>query len=234
MGQVGLRWGRLEAPRRSAFAGIVLTAALFAVVLVAVVAHWPLLRALDLGTAREAAGVGRSLPWWVPLWQTVSWACSPWTFRVLAIGALVVVWTVRRPTALSHRGAVSKRALIVLVGGALPLVVKAAVDRPRPAEALVVAAQSSFPSAHAFGAAVAALCVVSLVRGRAAYAAAVAASVVVLLVPAARVCLAVHYVSDVTAGVLLGIVWFGVASFALGARERRGFSASDGARERSR
>ena len=96
--------------------------------------------------------------------------------------------------------------------------VKAVVSRPRPPEALVAAAQSSFPSAHAFAAVVGAGVVVLTVadRGRrraVVIAITMTACALALAVCVARVALAVHYVSDVVAGAALGGVW--VAASAL-------------------
>jgi undecaprenyl-diphosphatase len=90
---------------------------------------------------------------------------------------------------------------------------KGAVDRARPLlpDPVAHAAGHSFPSGHAQGAtvAVAVLLLVFLpdLHGRARTAAIVAAPTWVIAVCFSRVGLGVHYVSDVVAGVILGLAW---------------------------
>ncbi|GAA1648561.1 phosphatase PAP2 family protein [Microbacterium flavum] len=186
-------------------------------VLALVEAGWAPLRALNDSVALSAHATGRAVgwEWWTPVWQAVSLAGAPTVFRVLAAAALLIVWVAPSPRLRSARGAVTGAALAVLAGGLLPVAIKALVGRPRPEAALVAAAQSSFPSAHAFGITVAALCAIGLARrGQPRVMTSIAAGVLVLVVCGARVCLAVHYLSDVVAGAALGVVWVGVASVA--------------------
>lgn len=224
---------RAERTARAQRGGPVALAALavFLLLLVAVLAAWPPLVALDAAVAAGARRVGTAVPSTVVVWTVASAVFAPLTFRVLAVVILLVLW-VPRPAPLpsrchalrrlSHpetRRALTSAALIVLAGGLLPLLIKAAVDRPRPPEALASAAQSSFPSAHAFGVTVAALCVVLLMRDarvrrptrRGVGAVAGAAA---LIVCAARVALAVHHLSDVVAGAALAVVWVYAARLA--------------------
>lgn len=209
------------------FAIVVAAALVFVLILLAVTAAWPPLRAVDDRLAEAARDAGETHRWWIPLWQGVSTLIAPLTFRVIAAIALVVVWLVPRLRRL--RLPVTVAAGTVILGGLLPVAIKALVDRPRPEAALVAAAQSSFPSAHAFGITVAALCAIGLARrGLPRRATSIAAGVLVVLVCGARVCLAVHYLSDVIAGAALGVVWVGVASVAA-----RAF-LSAGAGERAR
>lgn len=114
-----------------------------------------------------------------------------------------------------HRRGARRLALYVVVArvGATVLSsgLKLAVDRARPVfdEPIATALGASFPSGHALGsAAFYATCAVLLRpytgRERLLLAAAVAVSA---LVAVSRVLLGVHYVSDVTAGLLIGLGW---------------------------
>jgi undecaprenyl-diphosphatase len=76
----------------------------------------------------------------------------------------------------------------------------------------------SFPSGHALGATIG-CCLLLLVtlrflkrRGR--VAGVVAAALIVSTVALARVALGVHFVSDVLAGIALGVVWVAVTTWA--------------------
>jgi membrane-associated phospholipid phosphatase len=106
-------------------------------------------------------------------------------------------------------------ALFVVVArvGALVLSqgLKAAVDRARPVfdEPVATALGGSFPSGHALGSAAfyatAAVLLLPYVRRTGMLLA--AAVLVSALVAASRVLLGVHFVSDVTAGLLIGLGW---------------------------
>ncbi len=209
-------------------------AAVFVLVLTAVLSGWSPLSHLDRAVAETAARWGQGAVWWVPVWAGASVVLAPWTFRALALVALLVlvvrhrssrVRSVGRPSravASPTSSVVLPAAVAVIVCGLVPVTVKALVDRPRPSEALVAAAQSSFPSAHAFGAVVgvgAVLAVLHRWGGTSARRWRSAAGVLaVLLVCTARVMLAVHYVSDVVAGAALGIVWLALAWVASSSR----------------
>jgi undecaprenyl-diphosphatase len=84
--------------------------------------------------------------------------------------------------------------------------VKAAIDRPRPADSLIATSAASFPSGHAIAAAVTAVGLVLVLaepgpsRWRWEVRAVVFASVMAL----SRVYLRAHWLSDVVAGALLG------------------------------
>ena len=150
------------------------------------------------------------------MWTTVSAVFGPLAFRIAAVVALV--WMLvrrRRGASRAEASTLSFASATVLLGGIVPVAVKAVVDRPRPEAALVDALHSSFPSAHAFGITTAALVVMVALVGRVSVAAwratgGVAGALVVLMC-VARVALAAHYVSDVTAGVCLAVVWVLVA-----------------------
>jgi membrane protein DedA with SNARE-associated domain/membrane-associated phospholipid phosphatase len=129
----------------------------------------------------------------------------PVAFALVAVGIALLIWR-RRPYELS-----------VLLIGTLVMhvgvhVTKAAVDRPRPAGALVDAAGSSFPSGHAaYSTIYVALAVIAarVLPGLASRAALVIAALVVsAVVGASRVYLGVHYYSDVVAGWSLGAFAF--------------------------
>ena len=96
--------------------------------------------------------------------------------------------------------------------------VKGAVNRARPvlSDPVAHAGGLSFPSGHAQGAtvAVSVLLLVFLPRlhGRARVAALIAAPSWVVLVCFSRVALGVHFVSDVVAGVILGLAWVAVTT----------------------
>ena len=101
------------------------------------------------------------------------------------------------------------------IGGlVLETVVKALVDRPRPALVphLVDVGTASFPSGHAMMSAVILIALVLLVRDLGARPALFrtalsGASILVVLVGASRVALGVHWPSDVAAGWVLGTAW---------------------------
>ena len=95
--------------------------------------------------------------------------------------------------------------------------IKAAVDRPRPADGLVGASGSSFPSLHAaystFYVWLSVTVVVRLRPGMARGAAAIAAGIALAaLIGLSRVYLGVHYLSDVNAGWALGAASFSLCA----------------------
>ena len=111
----------------------------------------------------------------------------------------------------------------VELSGLLTEAAKAAANRPRPAEALVYAATTSFPSGHALGVMVGVLALLTVVlpvvrRPLRVWLIAVGA-IVVVAIGAGRVVLNVHHLSDVLAGWALGYVWF-VRMRAAGAARR--------------
>lgn len=167
--------------------------------------------------------------WWAPLWAPVSAVLGPVTLRVAAV--VVLVWALFRRRSAAAAPAVFVAGTILL-GGVVPVAVKALVRRQRPEQALVDALDSSFPSAHAFGIATAVLALLAVLAGRVGIrawrAAALAGAGAVAVICVARVALAVHYVSDVAAGVCLAVVWVVAARPAWRALARR-VSASSAA-----
>ena len=125
---------------------------------------------------------------------------------------------------LLHRDRIRLAVFLVttsLVGGFVNSGVKLLVARPRPesAEAFVAAAGKSFPSGHAMASTVVYGALLLVLRrfvpaaGRR-YAVAGTAGLV-LAIAASRVLLGVHYLSDVLAGMVLGLAWLAasVAAF---------------------
>lgn len=202
--------------------------ALFAVVLWAVASSWPPLSGFDRAAAQAAARWGSTLPWWAGTWGMVSWVFGPWVFRAVAAAWVIVIFCL--PSSPVGRGPALALAIMVLSGGLVPVGVKALVDRARPPEALVTAAQSSFPSAHAFAVVVAVGAALVFMRSRESREKGVfwvVGAVIVMLVCAARVLLAVHYVSDVIAGAALGIAWVALVCAAVSPARADGLSGSD-------
>jgi undecaprenyl-diphosphatase len=145
-------------------------------------------------------------PWLIQLMLWISDAHE--TLKLLAIAALVALWRGWR-----HDRAALRLLPVVPAGMLLNVGLKHLMQRPRPdlPEPLVHLVTYSFPSGHAvastvFYGAMAAL-VFSHVRSPALRAlAGVVAVVMVLLVTFSRVYLGAHYLSDVIAGVAVGIV----------------------------
>ncbi len=142
--------------------------------------------------------------------KAVSMVFSPISFRVVvALLALWLGWRGLRRLALFT-------ALTVLLGGVLVNVVKLLVGRDRPllAHLAAQAAESSFPSGHAFGAVVGVgtlllvlLVLLPAVPRRARPLTWVLRALMVLAVGWSRIGLGVHYVSDVVGGYVLGLAW---------------------------
>jgi undecaprenyl-diphosphatase len=129
------------------------------------------------------------------------------TVRMLAAAVLLALWRLYRRV---RAGAVT--LAVVPLGELLNLGLKRIVQRPRPAlpEPLVHLSTYSFPSGHAvastlFSGAVCAL-VLQRVQSRGWRIATVAgAAAMVLLVAFSRVYLGAHYLSDVVAGIAVGV-----------------------------
>ena len=195
-------------------AALTALSAAWVLLLVLVVTKWSPLHDLDLDVAGDLHRVAVDHPaqadWWT------------WVSRVLHPDVERIAWAVAAAALyVAHRARLALFVIIVMVGAAvLEAVSKLAVGRDRPAFAHPVAstAGKSFPSGHALTAVVAFGLVVLLVPQRFKIAAGVIGSVAVLLVSYSRVALAVHYVSDVVAGWLLGAAWLVLAGWLLGDR----------------
>lgn len=116
----------------------------------------------------------------------------------------------------------------VPVGMMLNVALKHIFQRARPhfEEPLVVLATYSFPSGHAAGSTllygvIAAYCVCRLRSQVARIGACTAAATMVLLVCLSRVYLGAHYLSDVMAGITVGIAWLTVCITAVATLKRQ-------------
>jgi membrane-associated phospholipid phosphatase len=194
--------------------GMFLAAALFALLLLLVRTDWPPLRDLDTTAAEASRRIDGSHPGLVRTAETVSDVFDPNVFRIL-LGLIALIYLIRG----ERRHAVW--LLVTVFGGAaLGVALKTLVGRARPAlsDPVSTAPGMSFPSGHALGASIGCclllLLTLRLLPRRGRIAAVFAAVLVVGAVALARVVLGVHFVSDVLAGVTLGIAWVAVTTWA--------------------
>lgn len=194
--------------------GMFVAAITFTLLLLLVRAGWEPLRSLDTGTAETFDRVGTAHRELVRTAEVVSDIFDPNVFRfVLTVIALVY---------LIHGERHHATWLVVTVfgGAVLGFALKAIVGRARPVlpDPVATAPGLSFPSGHALGASIG-CCVLLLITlrflSRGGSVAAVAAAVLIVgTVALARVVLGVHFVSDVLAGITLGIGWVAVTTWA--------------------
>jgi undecaprenyl-diphosphatase len=172
----------------------------------------------DVSAAAERAVAGS--PALLRAAEAVTLLGDPIGITVVAAGLALVLWR-RGHARLALYVVAARLGAIVLSQG-----LKHLVDRARPVFDVPVAEAlgPSFPSGHALGSAVfwttcAVLLVPRVGRPRRLLAGAV---LVAVLVAASRVLLGVHYLSDVTGGLLLGLGWAAVctAVFVLDRAER--------------
>ena len=169
----------------------------------------PLLEAdLDVSAAAERGVDGSSVL--LRTAQGVTLLGEPVLITVAAAVLALLLWR-RGSGRLAAYVVVARIGAIVLSQG-----LKLAVDRARPVfdEPVATALGASFPSGHALGSAAfwsttAVLAMPHVRRPRLLLAGAV---VVAVLVAASRVLLGVHYLSDVVAGLLLGLGWAAVCT----------------------
>ena len=194
--------------------GTFVAAALFILLLLLIRAGWAPLRDLDTNVAQASQRIADSHPGVVPTAETVSNVFDPNVFRVV-LGLIALMYLVR-----GERRHAVWLVVTVFGGAALGLALKTLVGRARPAlpDPVASAPGMSFPSGHALGASIGCCLLLLLTlrflsrRGR--IAAAFAAVLVVGVVALARVVLGVHFVSDVLAGIALGISWVAVTTWA--------------------
>ena len=198
-------------------AGLVVTlvaAVAFALLLLLVRAGWAPLRNLDAGTAEAFNRIDATHPQLVKAAEVVSDVFDPNVFRV-ALTVIALVYLIR-----GERHHAAWLVVTVFGGGALGFALKEIVRRARPAlpDPVSTAPGLSFPSGHALGASIG-CCLLLLIAlrllpsgGR--IAAVIAAALIVGSVALARVVLGVHFVSDVLAGISLGIGWVAVTTWA--------------------
>jgi membrane-associated phospholipid phosphatase len=194
--------------------GTFVAATTFALLLLLVRAGWPPLRGLDIGAAQTFNRIDTSHPWLVKSAEVLSRVFDPNVFRVL-LTLIALVYLLR-----GERRHAAWLLTTVFGGAALGLTLKVITGRARPVlpDPVSTAPGQSFPSGHALGATVGCCLLLLLTlrflsrRGR--IAAVIAAALIVAAVALARVVLGVHFVSDVLAGIMLGIAWVAVTTWA--------------------
>jgi membrane-associated phospholipid phosphatase len=160
---------------------------------------------------------------------------APTTVAVMA-AVLALIETVR-----TRNLWVAPFLLVVVAGnGIITTTIKTLADRVRPElNPIAETLGPSFPSGHSsWSAAFFAAAVLLLGRGRsprARSAIAGVAAALVVMVAGSRVLLGVHWLSDVIAGVAIGLAWFCVCAVAFGGRlVRFGAAADEAARAAGR
>jgi membrane-associated phospholipid phosphatase len=194
--------------------GVFVAAAVFGLLLFLVRGGWMPLRSFDTGVAQTFSRIDTSHPGLVWTAEAVSNVFDPNVFRVV-LTLIALVYLVR-----GERHHAAWLVVTVFGGAALGVVLKVVVGRARPVlpDPVSTAAGLSFPSGHALGASIGCCLLLLLTlrflsrRGR--IAAVVAAALIVGAVALARVVLGVHFVSDVVAGIMLGIAWVAVTTWA--------------------
>lgn len=204
-------------------AGLLVTpiaAVAFVLLLLLVRAGWPPLRDLDAATAEALNRIGTDHPELVKSAEVVSDVFDPNVFRV-ALTLIALVYVI-----YGERHHATWLLVTVFGGAALGFALKEIVGRARPMlpNPLSTAPGMSFPSGHALGATIG-CCLLLLIalrflRRDGRVAAVIAAALIVGSVALARVVLGVHFVSDVLAGVTLGIGWVAVTTWAYAAWRR--------------
>lgn len=171
----------------------------------------PLIR-LDTSVAEGLNDVAVRNDWLVDTLLVISDVFDPMVFRVLV--TLIALWLIR-----AGRRRLASWALVTIWGAALlGWGLKLVVGRARPdlVDAVAAAPGRSFPSGHALGTTVGCglllLLVMPLLRGAWRAVAVALAVLIPVVVCFARVGLGVHYLADVTAGLVLGVAWLAVTS----------------------
>ncbi|GIH78987.1 hypothetical protein Plo01_54160 [Planobispora longispora] len=178
----------------------------FMLLLVLVLSSFEPLNNFDEGMARLFYGHALSIPGYTDFLSVATEVFGPWTWRVLAVLAAIWLW-VRGWPRLAVWSVVT-----ITVSGLLNLAVKELVDRARPIlpDAVSWAPGPSFPSGHAMAAATGTsmlvLLLLPVLKHRWTHLAAwITAAAITVFVAYSRVGLGVHWVSDVVAGVALGL-----------------------------
>jgi undecaprenyl-diphosphatase len=195
-------------------AGTLVASATFALLLLLVRAGWGPLRDLDTAAAETFSRIDADRPELVKTAEVVSDVFDPNVFRV-ALTVIAVVYVIQ-----GERHHATWLLVTVFGGAGLGFALKEIVGRARPVlpDPVSAAPGLSFPSGHALGATVG-CCLLLLITLRfmsrsARVAAVIAAVFIVGAVALARVVLGVHFVSDVLAGIALGIGWVAVTTSA--------------------
>jgi len=188
------------------------------------VVHGRALSSVDLRVFTSCRGTVTGTAAAERFWVLVSLSGSPVSMTLVAVlGALWLGWQRRIQMLVWWTTAFAGTSLFVIV-------LKRTIHRARPedAELFLHGASLSFPSGHSAGAAVGfGMLTYLLVQYRVKddlhrTCVVVIAGVTVGLVAYSRLCLGVHYTSDVIAGLLLGAVWLivGVTANELTHRQR--------------
>jgi membrane-associated phospholipid phosphatase len=185
-----------------------LAAAVYAALWIGYVLQWNWLTIVDSTALDGFHRYGSAHPGWVTGWNVFCAVLGPTAFRLVAL-ALIVVSFARRNVRVAMFLLIS-----VELSGLVTEAAKYAVNRPRPATALVFAPNTAFPSGHALGVMVGVLALLTValpvvrrpLRGWLVG----AAVVIVVAIGIGRVVLNVHHPSDVVAGWALGYAYFAV------------------------
>jgi membrane-associated phospholipid phosphatase len=179
-------------------AASLLAGAVLVLLLVALDATRPAVDRVDEAVRELAVAVENPPATWAA--TALSLIGGVWVNWPLRIAALVVLALQRRFLQLAAL------TLAILTSEALIGTLKAAYDRPRPPDSLIVTSGASFPSGHAIAGAVTAvgLVVVLLPPGRRRWRWEVYAVLFAFVMASSRVYLRAHWLSDVVAGGLIG------------------------------
>lgn len=193
---------------RLVIAGMAAAGILFAALLVGIGAGWSWLTSIDQAVADWFNPLLSAAPPVVTTLEVLDYVTDPWVWRGLALVVAVVLY--RR----GERRVAAWLVTLVIVNLLVEILVKAAVERPRPRlpeQFLERAGGSGFPSGHAFASALIIGAFLVLVQRdwgirRRRAAAWVLGLSVAALVGLDRVAPGAHYLSDVVAGWLFAIV----------------------------
>jgi membrane-associated phospholipid phosphatase len=180
--------------------------AVYALMWIGYASQWNWLTNIDSSWLDATHRYGVAHPGSVSSWNTFCTVFGPTGFRLL--GLVVIIFSlVRRNLRVAFFLLIS-----VELAGLITEIAKDAVNRPRPATALVSASSSSFPSGHALGVMVGVLALLTVVvpvihRPLRMWLVAIGA-LTVIAIGVGRVVLNVHHPSDVVAGWALGYAYF--------------------------
>jgi membrane-associated phospholipid phosphatase len=194
--------------------GTLVAAVTFALLLFLVRAGWAPLRRLDTGAAEMFNRIDAAQPGLTKAAEVVSDVFDPNVFRI-ALTVIALVYLIH-----GDRHHAIWLVVTVFGGAALGVALKEIVGRARPVlpDPVSTAPGMSFPSGHALGATIG-CCLLLLISlrflpRRSRVAAVIVAALIVGTVALARVVLGVHFVSDVLAGITLGMGWVAVTTWA--------------------
>jgi membrane-associated phospholipid phosphatase len=187
-------------------ASAALAVAVYALMWVGYAVQWNWLMAIDSSWLDTMHRYDVAHPGWVTAWNVFCTVFGPTVFRLLTL-AVIIFALVRRNLRVALFLVIS-----VELSGLITEIAKQAANRPRPANALVTAPSTSFPSGHALGVMVGVLALLTIVlpvvhRQLRPWLIAFGA-VTVIGIGFGRVVLNVHYPSDVLAGWALGYAYF--------------------------